>query len=115
MARTFDEAELLDRVDQDIEFLAETVEMLVSDGSSLLEQVRQGVASNDGSAIGRHAHALKGMISNFCAAEAQACALTMEQIGKSGDLASAATALASLESALRDLTAELLEFVKAKQ
>jgi hypothetical protein len=54
------------------------------------------------------------MISNFCAAQAHAAALRVEQIGKSGDLASAAGAVQTLHEDLDSLTRELLEFVKAK-
>ncbi len=114
MAQMFDEAELLDRVDNDTEFLAETVQMLADDGPTLLEQIGAAVQAGDAEAVGRHAHALKGMISNFCAPETQACALEVEKLGKSGDLAGAPAAMQTLESKVRALTAELLEFVKAK-
>ena len=63
MANSFNEAELLDRVDNDIAFLAETVDMLTADGPPLLEQVRTAVNAGDAAAVARHAHALKGMVS----------------------------------------------------
>lgn len=112
MAKTFDEHELLERVDNDREFLAETVEMLVSDGPGLLAQIRDSLAAHDGPGVGRHAHALKGMISNFCAAEAQACALRLEQMGKGGDLSGGAAMCAEMESRLSELIGELSAFVK---
>ena len=113
MARTFDEAELMDRVDGDMEFLTETVEMLASDGQPLIDEIRAGIAAGDAPAVARHAHALKGMISNFCAAEAQASALAVEMIGKSGDLSGAGPALETLETGLRALSDELHAFIKA--
>lgn len=113
MAQTFDEAELLERVDNDREFLAETVEMLVSDGPALLAQIRAGVAAGDAAAVGKHAHTLKGMISNFCAPDAQACALEVERIGKGGDLGAAPAAVETLETRVRALTDELTAFARS--
>lgn len=114
MAESFDKSELMDRLDNDVGFLAETVEMLTTDGPPLIEQLRQAVASGDGPALGRAAHALKGMVSNFCAAAAQAGALEVEKIGKSGDLASAPAALDVLETRLQELTNDLVGFIKEK-
>lgn len=114
MAKTFDETELMDRVDNDAGFLAETVEMLVADGPSLLEQVRSAAAVGDAAGVGKHAHALKGMISNFCAPEAQACALQLEKMGKAGDLSTIGPAMEQMSSVLEGLTAELQAFVKEK-
>lgn len=114
MAKTFDEAELLERVDNDTAFLAETVGMLTSDGPPLLDEVRKALAAGDGSAVGRTAHSIKGMISNFCARDAHAAAQRVEQLGKSGNLTAAAAAVQTLHEDLDSLTRELLEFVKAR-
>jgi HPt (histidine-containing phosphotransfer) domain-containing protein len=114
MARTFDETELLERVDNDLPFLGETVEMLCSDGPSLMAEVQRALAANDAAAIGRSAHALKGMISNFCAKSAQERALDLERIGKSGDLAQAPAAAQALQEHLEGLIGELREFMKAR-
>ena len=86
MARMFEEAELLERVDNDTAFLADTVEMLAADGPTLLEQLHAALASADAAAVGRTAHAIKGMVSNFCAPNVQAVALEVEKLGKSADL-----------------------------
>jgi len=114
MARTFDEAELLERVDNDTAFLAETVEMLISDGPPLLDKLRVALAAGDAPAVGRTAHSIKGMLSNFCAPQAHATAQQVEQLGKSGDLAAAPAAVQALHEDLDALTQELLEFVKAR-
>jgi len=112
VAETFDQTELLDRVDNDLGFLAETVEMLRADGPPLLEQIRAAVAAGEAAGVARHAHALKGMISNFCAPAAQAAALELEKLGKSGDLSAGMPALDALERLLNHLIRELLEFTK---
>lgn len=114
MPRTFDERELLERVDDDREFLGETVRMLADDGPALLREIRRAVEAADAPAVGRAAHALKGMVSNFCAPAALAGALRVEQIGKSGDLAPAPHALEALEAELGALVAELNDFLATR-
>src|SRR5512139_3731192 len=78
MAQLFDEADLLERIDHDWEFLQETVDMLATDAPALLQEIRQAVESEDAAAVGRAAHTLKGMVANFCAAAPQATALELE-------------------------------------
>ena len=114
MAINFDESELLERLDNDIAFLGETVGMLTTDGPPLLEQLRAAVGAGDASGVTRHAHALKGMISNFAAPRTQACAAEIEKMGRGGDLAAAGPALGFLQQQLDALTAELVAFVKAR-
>jgi len=110
----FDETELLDRVDNDWEFLSETVEMLSTDGRALMAEIHRASDAGDAAALGRAAHTLKGMISNFCAPTAQASAFAVETIGKEGDLSSAPQAVAALESHLDALTAALNDFVATR-
>ena len=114
MPRTFDEKELLERVDNDWDFLGDTVQMLADDGPNLLNDIRRCVEAGDAPGAGRAAHTLKGMISNFCAAEAQAGALAVEQIGKSGDLSNVGPALEKLENELNGLIADLNGFVATR-
>ena len=47
----FDEKELLDRVDNDWEFLAETVEMLETDGRALMAEIRRAADAGDAPAL----------------------------------------------------------------
>ncbi len=115
MGKTFDEQALMERVDGDVGFLDETVQMLQADGRSLMRDVRAALAAGDAPAVGRTAHTLKGMISNFCSPTAQAAALAVEQAGKAGDLAAAATAADGLEQQLRALIGELVEFVRTRK
>jgi HPt (histidine-containing phosphotransfer) domain-containing protein len=114
VATTFDEAALLERVDHDVEFLAETVQMLRAEGPPLVEGIRRALAEGDAASMGRFAHALKGMVSNFCAAQTQASAHEVEMLGKSGNLSSAPPAVQALEQQLDTLTGELLHFIGAQ-
>jgi HPt (histidine-containing phosphotransfer) domain-containing protein len=111
MPSTFNSDELLERVDNDDDFLRETVEMLASDGPDLLDDVRTAAAANDAASAARAAHTLKGMISNFCSPDTQAAALVVEQIGRAGDLAPLPAALDTLEARMTALIAELNDFV----
>jgi protein-histidine pros-kinase len=110
----FDEKELLDRVDNDWEFLADTVQMLATDGRALMDQIRRAAAAGDAPALGRAAHTLKGMISNFCAPATHAGAFDVEKIGKGGDLAAAPAAVKALEAHLDGLIAGLSEFLTTR-
>src|SRR4051794_31999989 len=114
MSRTFDENELLERVDHDWEFLIETVELLSSDGRRLVDEIKAAAAAGDGAALGRAGHALKGMSSNFCCPSAQAAALEVERIGKYGDLSTAPAAVAALEGRLDQLMTALANFVATR-
>ena len=114
MPRAFDEAELLGRVDNDWDFLGETVQMLVDDGPALLAAVRQSAGAGDAPALARSAHTLKGMLSNFCSPDATASALAVEQIGRAGDLSGVAPALDSLETRMAALIADLTDFMATR-
>ena len=114
MANTFNEHELLDRVDNDLGFLAETVLMLQSDGQAAMQQIREALAAGDAPSVGRAAHALKGIVSNFCSPQTQASALAVEQMGKRGDLSAAPDAVKMLGDRLEALLGELAAFVKER-
>ena len=114
MSRAFDADELLERLDNDWEFLAETVEMLAADGPARLAAIRRALADGDATAVGLTAHALKGMVSNFCAPAAQAAAQEVERIGKAGDLSAAPPAVDALAAGLDALIADLNAFVATK-
>ena len=114
MAETFDENELLDRVGNDQEFLAEIVQMLQSDGRATMGQIRDALAAGDATAMGRAGHALKGIVSNFCSPQTQALALEIEQMGKNNKLLAAPDAVNALGVRLEALLAELAAFVKGR-
>jgi HPt (histidine-containing phosphotransfer) domain-containing protein len=113
MAITFDQDRLLERVDHDRAFLAETVEMLAGDGRALMNDLQRAIGAGDPGAVGRTAHALKGMISNFCAAPAHEAALAVERVGKGGDLAGAPDVARILSERLEALIAELERFIRS--
>lgn len=114
MNNVLDKAELLDRVDQDMEFLAETVEIFNEDGPQLLSEIRDAVKREDASALTGTAHTFKGMAANFCAKRAVDAALALEMMGRNGDLTGAADALCTLEKEAKRLKSALAELLKGQ-
>lgn len=111
MPETFNASELLARVDHDLDFLRETVDMLTADGPGLLADVRRAADAGDAAQVARAAHALKGMVANFCAADAIEGALAVERIGRAGQLAPLPPAIEALQARVERLIAELHHFV----
>src|SRR5688572_29759369 len=111
MSQVFDENELLERIDNDMDFLAETVEMLSTDGRTLMEEIRNCIERGDTPTLARAAHTLKGMISNFCSIRTHGVAFEIEKAGKRGDLAGAAATVNELQTRLDELIAGLNEFL----
>jgi two-component system, sensor histidine kinase and response regulator len=115
MATTFDENELFDNLGGDVGFLAETVQMLENDGPVLMKQLQDALSAGDAPAVGKTAHTIKGMVSNFCSPLTQSAALDVEKMGKAGDLSDTPAAIAILADRINALTVELRAFVKEKQ
>jgi HPt (histidine-containing phosphotransfer) domain-containing protein len=112
MTDVLDKAALLDRVDHDVEFLAETVEMFDEDAPGLLSQIRDAVAAGDSEALAAAAHTYKGMVANFCAQHATDAARKLEMMGRDGDLAGAQEALGALEKEAERLGSALRELLE---
>lgn len=115
MSQVFDEKELLERIDNDLDFLGETVEMLSSDGPALMGEIRGAIERGDASTLAHAAHTLKGMISNFCSITTHGVAFEIEKAGKRGDLAGAASLIDELQTRLDELIAGLQEFLAARK
>lgn len=115
MAELFDEQVLLDGIDGDIEFLEETIAMLDEDSVELLDQVRAAAAAGDPAALVKPAHALKGMVGNFCAVRAEAAAREVEFIGREGRMDGVAEAVQTLCREVEQLRTALRAFLKDQQ
>ncbi len=113
---SFDKDELLDRVDDDIEFLEESVEMLEEDAPPLLEQIRSAINGGDAAALVAPAHTLKGMLSNFCSTTAEQLARELEERGRDGRVGDDSGAVVdSLAEAYESLRAELRSLVAGRR
>jgi two-component system sensor kinase len=83
---------------------------LTKECDKLLEDIRQAIAQADAVKLRRVAHALKGSANCFAAGPAATAALTLEMMGKDGNLKSAADAFAVLEMEIERLKAALQEY-----
>lgn len=115
MTQVFDEQALMDRVDGDVEFLQETVTMLDEDSPSLIQAIRAAAVSRDAEALAGSAHALKGMVSNFCAAPAEAAAREVEAMGRTQQLSDVQRAVDTVQQETDRLRSALSLFLEAKR
>ena len=115
MSQPFDEQALLDRVDGDVEFLEETIEMLEEDVPPLVEQLGQATASRNAEAIATSAHAIKGMLANFCAEPAETAARTVETMGRTNQLEEIEAAVEALTRETDRLREALQAFLRTRK
>jgi CheY-like chemotaxis protein len=111
--RAIDVDDLLERVGNDRDFLAELIAVFREDHLNQLEQIVNGLEKNDLNEIRRGAHSLKGALANLAAPAASDLAARLEDQGTSGDLTEAGTTFKDLKielnrvlSALHALTQE---------
>jgi HPt (histidine-containing phosphotransfer) domain-containing protein len=115
MTAAFDHDELMDRIDGDVEFLEESIEMLDEDVGPLLEKIRSAVVARDAGALVAPAHTLKGLLSNFCAGAAEATARDLEMRGRESRLEEADAVVDALDRDMTQLRAELQTFLGDKR
>jgi len=105
----------MDRIDGDVEFLEECIEIFDEDSTPLLEQIRAAVAARDAEALVTPAHTLKGMLSNFCAAPAEGAARDLEMRGRENRLQECDAAVTTLDGELKRLRVDLQSFLESLQ
>jgi two-component system sensor histidine kinase/response regulator len=82
----FDREEALSRVEGDMEFFLELVELFLEQCPLLLTDSREAIARGDAQTLGRAAHALLGVVGNFGAKPAHAAAQKLDLIAREGSL-----------------------------
>ena len=92
-----DKAEVLSRVDGDIELLRELSGIFVAEYPKLLTQLREAMSAGNGDALGKASHTVKGMLANLGAKSAAEAALRLEEMRDGNDLSGADEAYAVLE------------------
>lgn len=108
---TVDMAELMARVGGDRDLLRELCEVFLAEVPKMLANVQQALASEDGTAISRAAHGLKGAISVFGKGLAFRTSLSIEMAGRDGRIEEARAMLEALLAALESLNSELADLV----
>jgi CheY-like chemotaxis protein len=100
-------AELLERIDGDRGFLSELLELFRNDYPAQLRAAREAVESGDPVVVQRIAHSLKGALKNLAATVASDLACELEDMGKSGEIASALDKLTALDAEVARVVAAL--------
>lgn len=99
----FDKEELLEELDDDWEFLEESLEMLKEDSVGMLAQIRVGVDNGDADAVWQNAHTVKSMVGNFAAGPAFETAYAIETRGRAQDLDAIGAQVDQLDTELQQL------------
>jgi HPt (histidine-containing phosphotransfer) domain-containing protein len=96
----FDRAELIGRVDGDLPFLQQLVQLFAEGLPAHLQEIERAILGGDGARLSRHAHSLKGALLNLAAAPAAEVARQLEDLGRAEDLSVAPAILARLRAEL---------------
>jgi two-component system sensor histidine kinase/response regulator len=103
----FNHEKALAEFDGDRVFLKDVATEFLVKVRSQIQVLRDYVTAGDGERMSREAHAIKGGAANLTAMELSNAALSIEMIGKSGNLEGAPEALENLEKGLESLQTEL--------
>ena len=93
------------------DFIAELVETYCTETPQLIESLQKSLAGLDSDGFRRAAHSIKSSSASLGAMRLSEHARQLEMIGKSGDLAEAATQLEKLETEYALASAELTELL----
>lgn len=105
----FDFKAALERMGGDEEILKEIAALFIEDSPEQLRRIRQAIDADDAHALERAAHTLKGSVANFGAENAVQAALTLEIMGRKGQLTHANQRYQELETAIGEVQAALRE------
>lgn len=92
-----DRKTLLERMDNDAEFLKTVIGIFLADYPGMLAAIRLAVAARDPTQVMNASHALKGSVSSFGANSAVEAARILESMGKQKKLEGVNEALCVLE------------------
>ncbi|HXJ07779.1 MAG TPA: Hpt domain-containing protein [Candidatus Acidoferrum sp.] len=103
----WNQAELLERVDNDRELLRELLTIFKEDFPRTICSLEAAVSSGDLKRSGLLSHTLKGMLLNLGGARAAAAAARLEELATAGEIAALKGALDALECEAGKLLPEL--------
>ena len=104
-----DAVEALVQLGGNADLLKELAGICLGEFPKLMGEVRRAVAQKDGPKLQLSAHALKGSVATFAAAEAVAAAWQLEQMGRDRTWAGVDAALDTLEATVEALAPALAE------
>jgi two-component system, sensor histidine kinase len=99
--------DLLERVDNDHDFLCELIGLFKEEFPPVLQSLKQSVVCEDVKKVEVTSHALKGMLSELSVTRAAAIASRLEQLGRDGETSGMTETLALLEHEVANLFPEL--------
>ncbi len=102
-----DEATLTNQLGGNRQLLSQLVQILKKNSRSWECNLRTAVAAADAESIRRTAHQAKGALGNFAAGKAVALAGTLEELGKTANLATAPSIIDELAGEIRRVEAAL--------
>ncbi len=105
--RLFDLPKVMEAVNNDKEFFFQITEMFFQNRAVHMEAIQKAIGAEDGPALAKAAHALKGALSNFRALGAQHEANELERQAKTGDLGQIKPLFSKLEKKVRRFESEL--------
>ncbi|MEO8735085.1 MAG: response regulator [Edaphobacter sp.] len=109
-------AELLERIDGDLAFLSELLQLFREDYPGQIRAAHAAASTGDAGTLQRVGHALKGALGNLAASASSQLAGQLESMGRTGDIKLAAITVAELEKELERVVETLdslcLEAVK---
>jgi two-component system sensor histidine kinase/response regulator len=106
-AGTVDRAALIERFGGRAHLVRDVVNVFLEDVPAMMARIRQAARARDAAVLGTAAHALKGSIGLFSQGEAYESARQLEQLGRTGNLASVDLACAAAETHVTRLIADL--------
>jgi HPt (histidine-containing phosphotransfer) domain-containing protein len=110
--KAFDKTALLARFDGDVKLLQQLIMLFLADCPKTLLKIEKSIAKQDAIALASAAHALKGSAGNFTSGTTYDAALTLELMGRRGDLAAAGDVFLTLKAELARLKLELGAFTQ---
>ena len=105
-----DTAELLGKMQDDRELLAEIIQLFESSLPGIFEELRESIANGDTAGVARIAHTLKGSVGNFGRRAAYRAVEEMENFGKQKDIQQTEKAFVAVEIELKRLQTVLEPF-----
>ena len=108
----FDEEDLLERIGGNEELAQRIIRRFLEGMPGQLEALAEAVNAGDGAAVRNEAHAIKGAAANVGGQLIRQFASKLEQLGKDGDLDSAAEVLRELQASFARTRAPMETFCR---
>jgi HPt (histidine-containing phosphotransfer) domain-containing protein len=103
----FDMSLALEQFDGDHELLSEIAGVFIEDYQSMLSRIRTAIEDGDHKSLERAAHALKGVVVNFCCTCAAEHSQELEAMGNTSEMSAAELTFTRLEAEIGQLVAAL--------